>query len=170
MISTLLDPRTVNCFHLKDRLDVAYECKDKLSAEYVNYGMCYNETAATSKAMLAAKVNTDTAAVLAKISSGYGSTPAHSGGTAAVSALIPKKSERTIFTEDSTDEETQVEEVNPAAAAKALVEAKAAELSALKEKLKTEFDRVFKAYRKAALVVTLPFLTPYNNALNFIYN
>ena len=44
------------------------------------------------------------------------------------------------------------------------------ELSALKEKLKTEFDRVFKAYRKAALVVTLPFLTPYNNALNFIYN
>ena len=157
-LSTLLDPRTVNCFHLKDRLQLVFEWKDKLSAEYVRYGMCYNETAAKKRAMLAAKVNTDTAAVLAKITSSYGSTPAHSGVTAAVSAVIPKKSERTIFTEDSTDEETQVEEVNPAAAAKALIEAKAAELLALKEKLKTDFERVFKAYRKTALV-TLPFLT-----------
>jgi len=157
MVSTLLDPRTVNCFHLKDRLDHVYKCIDKLSAEYIRYGMCYNETAAKKRAMLAAKVNTDTAAVLAKITSSYGSTPAHSGDTAAVSAVIPKKSVRTIFTEDSSDEETQAEEVNPVAAAKALVEAKAAELLA-KEKLKTDFERVFKAYRKAALV-TLPFLT-----------
>ena len=158
MLSTLLDPRTVNCFHLKNREELVYTCINMLSEEYVRYGMLYNETAAKKKAMLAAKVDADTAAVLAKINSSYGSTPAHSGVTAAVSAVIPKKSERTFFTEDSSDEETPVEEVNTVAAAKALVEAKAAEVLALKGKLKTDFERVFKAYRKAALV-TLPFLT-----------
>ena len=159
MLSTLLDPRTVNCFHLKNRQELVYTCINMLSEEYVRYGMLYNETAAKKKAMLAAKVDTDTAAVLAKITSSYGSTPAPSSGvTAAVSAVIPKKSERTFFTEDSSDEETPVEEVNAVAAAKALVEAKAAEVLALKGKLKTDFERVFKAYRKAALA-TLPFLT-----------
>ncbi len=158
MLSTLLDPRTVNCFHLKNRQELVYTCINMLSEEYVRYGMLYNETAAKKKAMLAAKVDTDTAAVLAKINSSYGSTPAHSGVTAAVSAVIPEKSERIFFTEDSSDEETPVEEVNTVAAAKALVEAKAAAVLALKGKLKTDFERVFKAYRKAALV-TLPFLT-----------
>ena len=158
MLSTLLDPRTVNCFHLKKRQHLVYTCIELLSVEYIRYGMLYNETAAKKKAMQAAKVDSDTAAVLAKITSSYGSTPAHSGVTAAVSAVIPKKSERTFFMDDSSDEETPVEEVNPEAVAKALVEAKAAEVLALQGKLKTDFERVFKAYRKAALV-TFPFLT-----------
>ena len=50
MLSTLLDPRTVNCNHLKDRKELVDRCFTLLSDEYVRFAMLYHATATKKKA------------------------------------------------------------------------------------------------------------------------
>ena len=165
MLSTLLDPRTVNCNHLKDRKELVDRCFTLLSDEYVRFAMLYHATATKKKADQVAKVTADAAAVLAKITSNFSSTsstPKDSGVTAESS----KKSEQTVFSttvfSDSSDEESASPDVvtNPAAVAKELAAATAKELLALKANFKTEFGRVFRAYRKAAQVIIMHACNP----------